>query len=358
MARQFDDGFDTYGNNTSLVSGLPWDVVSNSQTAITSDSRFAPPAGLPGGCLVSSQNGYLRKNMSGNLTTIIVGFGFKAAALPATAPVDMVEFWDAGNYQVSLALTSNGALQFYRGNGSNVSLSTPIGAATPNGTIQPNIWYGIIAVVTFNGSTGSVTLYLNGSSTAAIASTGLNTAPTGNAWANMVSIGTPTPNFPTGQNPRYDDFFCWDTTGSVNNAAPLTDVRIISKVPSAAGNYTNWTANGLASNWQNVSQMPPNSSDYNADNTPGTKDSYHVPSAGLTVAPLSVTVRASLWRDDAGPHTPSLMVRSGSTDGVGAALPAIGSSPAYFDTQFNDPATSSPFTAAGADAIEIGVVEG
>lgn len=360
MARQFDDGFDIYGNATAFVAGYPWDTVSGPVVSSTADGRFAPPAGLPGGCASTPQNNWIRKNLVGNQATLIVGFGFKAAALPGSGQAGILDFWDSGNFQLNLAVTAAGALQFWRGNGlapggGGQPLSVQVGATSPNGTIQPNVWYGIIVVVTFNGSTGSVAIYLNGSATALISSSGLNTAPSGNAWANMVSIG----NINNNMSSKYDDFFCWDSTGAVNNAAPLTDVRIITKVPSQAGNYTNWTPNGLASNWQNVSQMPPNVADYNANNTPGTKDSYGVPSAGLALSPLSVTVRASLWRDDGLTHTPSLMVRSAGTDGVGAALPALGSSPAIFDTQFvNDPATGAPWTAAAADAAEIGVVEG
>lgn len=350
---QFADGFDNYGNNYSLTNGYPWDKV-NGVTVITSDYRFAPPPGAVGGCASGSGGNYLRKNLTSNQSTVIVGFGMKFTALPSSAQ-DFLYFWDNNNEQMGLAINSLGQLQFYRGNGQQPGsggqpLNTAIGSASPNGTIAANTWYGFVVQITISSSNGSIACYLNGSSTPIISATGLNTSGDGNAFTNQVSVGNVLGNLNSW---RADDAFFWDTTGTTNNSIPNTDTRIITKVPNAAGTYTNWvpTPSGNA-NWQNVSQTPPNTSDYNSNDVSGTKDSYKTPVVGISMTPLCTVVRASLWENDAQTHNPSLMIRSNGTDIVGPALPTLTSSPLFYDQLF------SGLTGPLADTCEIGIQEG
>jgi hypothetical protein len=354
MAYQFADGFDNYGTAFVMVAGYPWDFAPNAaEVTSTADFRFAPPAGLPGGCVAMGNSGnVLRKNLSGNLTPLIAGVGFKISALP-TSTAEIISFWDAGTEQCCLTVNNLGALQFFRGAGTG----TAIGAASPNATIAANTWYGVAVQVTFaGGSSGSVAAYLNGSTVALINSTGLNTISSANSYANQVGIGG---NVNAAPSCKYDDFYCFDTTGVFLNALLGGDARIITKMPTGAGNYTNWTPNGLGSNFQNAAVQPPSTSDYNANNVSTTKDSYAMQSAGLGVAPYVVMARASMERDDAGPHTPSIFVRSSSTDSAGVVTPALSASYLFYDAVFqNDPATNAIWTGAGADNAQVGVIEG
>ncbi len=359
MGYQFADPFDQYGNNYTLLAGYPWDTLSSAgvATVLNTDFRFTPPGSLPGGCCSVTQGNYLRKNLGsfqGSLSTPATVFllgGFKLANLPASSPGDIFMFWDTGVQQLCLAVTPNGAAQFYRGNVANA-----IGAITPNGIIQANVWYGAAIAVTVNGSAGSVQLFLNGSGVAAINSTGLNTQATGSPQITQVSIGNSNNNVGV---IKYDDFMVYDTSGAFLNALPGYDPRFFTKLPAAPGNYTNWTPVGLSANWQNASQQPPSTTDYNANNVGGTKDSYVTASAGLASTPFAIIVRASLERDDAGPHTPSLLIRSGGVDATSAVLPALGSSYVFYDyVPQNDPNTVLPWTGPNADAAQLGVVEG
>jgi hypothetical protein len=357
MAYQFSDGFDNYGNNYQMTAGYPWDTVAGGGTAntvVTTDYRFTPPAGVAGGCYVEVSNGsYLRKNLTGNPSTLIVGFGYKLVALPPTNPIDLVTFWDTGTVQACLGVTANGALQFYRG----ATSGTAIGPASTAGTITANTWYGIAVQITFSGSTGSVQCYVNGVAAPTIIGTALNTIETSNAYATQVSIGAIAQQ--SQGNQKYDDFFCFDTTGAFNNSLLGGDARILTPVSASAGNYTNWTPNGLANNWANAANTPPNTSDYNANNTGGTKDSYTMQTTGLSVAPYFVVARASLERDDGGTHTPSLFVRSNSTDSSGVTTPALSSSYSFYDAVFTvDPSTTAAWTSTGADNAQVGIIEG
>lgn len=364
MAYQFADGFDNYGNAYVLTNGYPWDLVQNVTTS-TADFRFTPPGSLPGGCAVcaSGTQNLVRKNLSSNQATIIAGFGVKFPALPAAGVTDFFDLWDVGGSQCCLTVNSSGALQFYRGNNSPLGggfapTTAAIGSITANGTVAPNVWYGMAVQITVGaGTAGSVALYLNGSSTPIINSTGLNNSGSGNAYANQVSIG---PSVTTlGNTTKYDDFYCFDGSGSSLNASLLGDARILTKMPSGAGTYTNWTPTGLATNWQNAAVQPPSLADYNANNVAATKDSYATQLASLAVPPYFVVARASMERDDAGPHTPSLFVRSGSVDAVGVVTPALSAGYLFYDAVFRtDPSTGLVWTGPGADNAQVGVIEG
>jgi hypothetical protein len=363
MAYQFADGFDNYGNNYVMTSGYPWTFTQGMTTSNT-DYRFAPPGSLPGGCLYTSGTQQLvRQSMSGNLSTIILGFGVKFAALPGSGVQDFCDFWDSGGCQCCLTVNSNGALQFYRGNGSTLggsfgpTANGAVGAISANATITAGAWYGIAVQVTVaTGTSGAVAAYVNGSPTAAISSTGINTSGDGNSYANQVSVGSMTQNIGV---MKFDDFYCFDTTGATQNSLLGGDARILTKMPASAGNYTNWTPAGLANNWANAAVQPPNTTDYNLNNTPGTIDSYTMQVASLGVAPYFVLARASLTRDDAGPHTPTVFVRSGSTNSAGTVTSALTSSYLFYDAIVpNDPNTSSAWTATGADNAQVGIIEG
>jgi hypothetical protein len=353
MAYQFADGFDNYGTPPySMGAGYPWDALNNTPQT-NADVRFNPPGALPGASLQCGvSNTYIRKNLTSNQATVMMGFGFKTTSLPGSN-VSICAWWDTGTQQVSLVLNPNGALQFYRGN----AVGTAIGAITPNATIAANTWYGISMSVTVDPSAGAVSCFINGNAVAAISSTGLNTRATTNSYSTQVSIGSDSGN--SGMTFRYDDFFCFDSTTGFLNALPSGDTRILTKMPSGAGTYSNWTPNGLGSNFQNAAVQPPSTSDYNANNVSTTKDSYAMQSAGLGVNPIFVMIRASLERDDAGPHTPSLFFRSGTTDGGAVVTPALTSSYLFYDAVVqNDPATSSAWGFTGADSTQIGIIEG
>lgn len=357
MAYQFADGFDNFGNSYTYTSGYPWTTVittGGTVSTTTANVRFAAPGGLSSGAISIPAGSGLITNLSGTPSTLIVGVGIYANALPASGYYNLLTFLDTGTAQCSLTLNANGALQFVRG------LTTAlIGTASPNGTIIPNTWYGYAIQITFSGSVGTASVYLNGAATPVINTTALNNIVTANSYATQVRLANTSSGTGSSSAIVADDFYCFDSTGGFLNALVGGDARIVTKIPSSAGAYTNWTPNGLGLNFQNVAVQPPSLADYNANNTATTKDSYVTQSAGLAVAPYFVMVRASLERDDAGPHTPSLFVRSSSTDSAGVVTPALTSSYVFYDAIFqNDPATSTTWTGPGADNAQIGIIEG
>src|SRR5580658_7451225 len=109
MAFQFTDTFCTI----TSVSQAPYEATSGTITYSSAYARFAPPSGCQGGGVSIGQ--YLRKNLSGNLATLIGFCSYGAPALPGSLNSGIIGFLDNGTIQTFLAVTASGALQFYRG---------------------------------------------------------------------------------------------------------------------------------------------------------------------------------------------------------------------------------------------------
>lgn len=344
---QFADGFDNY----STISQI-WESVFGSASIMSSTyARFAPPAGLTGMGIQFAGTKWATKNLLSNSVTLIVGVPINVLGLPGSGGGAILFVLDSGTIQVWLGVTSTGALQFYRGSGT----SNPIGSATAPSVIQPNVYHFYEAVITIDPSAGSVALYLDGSGIAAINNSGLNTRATSNSWANQVGLGNPTGASAGPLN--YDDLRVFDSTGARDNAV-LGDTRIITKMPTGAGDFAQWTAHGAGSNYACCNEIPPDDdTTYVASSTIAQEDSYAMQSAGLLVAPNFLVVRQRIRKDDSAARGFQGGVRSAGVNGFGPVI-TVPSSYAFFDTPIpNDPNTGFPWTASGADSAQVAKLE-
>jgi hypothetical protein len=332
-AYQFTDGFD---NETSAA--IYEATAGGTITYGTSYARFSPPSGLPG-LGVRVQNAWLQKNMQSNQATFIIKLALNISAIGGGGIIGAL---DSGNFQWMLAYQPSGELQLLRGQTGTVQASTGPGAVTAN------LYTAIEIEVTVGSSTGAVNIWVNG--TPVLSATGLNTQATSNATANQVRIGDCDMN---GMIILLDDFRVWDGSGSAQNAPLGTDSRIVTKLPSSAGLLTGWTPNGAAANWQCVDDNPPDGdTTYVSSTAVNNQDSYQMPTAGLTQAPVMVVARSYIRRDDAGPHTAAVGVQQGSSGALGPTI-TIGSTYQFIDgCILVDPSTGLAFTAGGADTLE------
>lgn len=348
MAYLFCDPFDNY----TLMSSI-WDLVAGTAPTLSATfRRFAPPTGITGqGCGFSS-GAYARKNLPANSVTYIIGFAFYIPALPTGGNCHIVAILDNVTTQVSLGVSASGVLQFYRNEPSG---GVAIGAATAPGIIAAGTWRFAEVQITIDASAGAVAVYLDGSATPAISSTGLNTKNSGNTFGNVLQIGDFSNGLASGI--YYDDVRVFDNTGSADNAM-IGDVRLITKMPSAAGDLSQWTPNGATPNVNCVNSIPPNTSKFVASATITQEDTYDTQSAGLLAAPLFMVARHYAQKDDGAVRTMQQVVRSSGSDFKAPAV-TLASSWAYYDAlvPVNDPHTGAPWTAAAADAAQVGQYE-
>ena len=342
MSFQFTDTFCT----VSALAQSPYEANNGTPTYSSAYQRFTPPSGCLGGGVSIVSSGWLRKNMLSSQATFITFLSYGAASLPGSGFAPILVFLDSGNGQCGLGLSSTGALQFLR-NGTAIGPSSASALISPS--IVPN--HGIETRVTFNGSTGQVQCYLDG--TLVIALTGsLNTITTANAFASQVQIGGTAGAFGFGSAvPFYTDYVrVWDGTGSTQNAIVGLDRQPITKVPSGVGTNSNMTPNGLTPGWKCVSVVPPNSSDYVSANGAAVIDDYVMPSAGLTQAPSMVVASSYYEKDDGATRTYTNGVLSGSSTSVGSTYTANSAYTWVQNCIPLDPATGIAWTASGADA--------
>jgi hypothetical protein len=344
MSYQLIDGFDNYDSAHELWDGIGG---TGSPTYSSTYARFpaAPNCVAQGIRFGSSFNMYKLKNLGSNQATLVFGLAVYFESLPSSGNTSFVGAGTGGFGNFSLAVGSNGSLILQEG----YSGPTIVAQSGP-GVVTAGRYYWIDIEITFNSVSGSVSVYLStpAGGGALFAATGVNTAPNGNNFVNQVVLGqiagTVIPI-------RCDDFHCFDSTGTSLNAILGEGTRVYTKMPNAAGYTTNWTPNGATANWQCVDDVPPDDdTTYVSAATFPQTDGYAVGLAGFTGAVNAVIRRSRIRKDDAGAHTFQNGVRSGSTNGLAAAV-AVGSSYGWTDGVFvDDPNTSAVWTPAAADA--------
>lgn len=344
-AYQFWDGFDHYNSSTEL-----WDSVTGSVSYSSALARYTAPAGLLGQGMKCNGIAYKFKNLLSNESSLYFGFSFLAPQFGTGGR--MVGFNQGGSFQSGVNITSAGGLAMMGGGFGTVLL-----AQSAPSVISTGVWHWLDLLVTFSPSSGSIAAYLDApvGGSPFFTATSLNTANTGNAWIDQFYVGDVGNQF---NGLQLDDFHCHDTTGSAPNSV-LGSSRIYTKKPNGAGYSTLWTPNGASANWQCVDDSPPDGdTTYNSSATAGQIDGYDAPSAGLSSTPNGL-VRRSYIRTDGGAHTFQNGIRSGSSNGLGTAV-SVPSSYGWTDCAtcyVDDPATSAPFTAAAADAVELVIDE-
>jgi hypothetical protein len=145
-----------------------------------------------------------------------------------------------------------------------------------------------------------------------------------------------------------------DDTGTTNNNF-LGEVRIQTIFPTAAGSSTQLTPTGVANNWDNANDIPPNTATYNSSSTTGNRDTYTMGDlSAASVSVLAVQTSTIMKKLDAGIGNMKPALKSGVSVYYGATQSLSASPLLYLDKYENDPATSAAWTQASVNAAEFG----
>jgi hypothetical protein len=339
MAYQFADTFDHYTDATMMYES----VVGTAPSFSTAYARFPQIGSYPNkGVLLAAGSTRIRKNLKSNCVSVI-GFMSYGGPLPASNNFAVMSFWDNGTLQCYLGVTSTGALVLAK-------TATTVLATSALGIISASTLptYGIEVYVKFHGSTGEVTVNLNGQ-TVISHTTGLNTITTANAYASQVPLGNVTG---VGTN-VYTDYICiWDLTGSYQCAMRNLDARKLTKLPTGAGASANFIPSAGA-NYACCNDNPPNDdTNYVSSSTGTNEDSYAMGSAGLGTTPSMVVSKSRVRKDDA--FTRGIQVGAKTALGTNSLGSAVNVSTSYvfYDACLSlNPDTGLPFTDTEADAL-------
>lgn len=215
MACLMVEGFDKYGAanvNATAVNALltagEWTTSAGSNTAIVA------PLSSNGFGLLISGNQNIAKTLAASYSRLIGGFRF-SSTLGANSGITLQ---DTTTAQASVTINTTGTVSVRNGAFAGTALGTSASSITANTS------HYLEFDITF-GNSANYQVWMDGVSI--LSGTG-DTTGSANNNANVILLGGP-----TGTNITFDDFYLFDTAGSVNNAALLTSPRVETQFPVA-----------------------------------------------------------------------------------------------------------------------------
>ncbi len=282
--------------------------------------------------------------------TWVVGFSWKPASIPA-ASRGLLFFLDTAINHVTFNLKSDGTIEARRGGISGTLL------ATSTSVLSAGTTYYLEFYVTIDDAVGVAKLRVNGVLDATLDFSG-DTRNAGNATANVIGYQGAA-NGSDGRTADQDDMYILDgTTGDADqpNNDFLNDVRVEALLPSAAGNYSQFTPSA-GSNYQNVDDAAPNGdTDYNSSSTVAQIDTFAMGNlATATGVVHGCELISYAKKTDAGSSILAPVLRISAADYVGSD-DSLGTGYTYQSDQMYDvsPATGIPFTISEVNALETG----
>jgi hypothetical protein len=295
MAVLFADGFDTWG--TATQPG-PWNSVTYGGGS-TAGGIYTP---------ASSTNsfGVCNKGFTSS-GTLIINFRMALTGVGGTSNCPILVFYDGGTIQCSLVVKNTGKLAFFRGT-STAQLGSDSTFTLSANSVQQDFEVKIVF-----GNTGSCELKVNNVSD--ITASSVDNTATANNTANSMDIGKY--SSPTYGLFSFDHCIIMDSSGSVNNdfIGPKT---ISTLLPTADGNYTDWTAN-TGDRWAAIDDATPDSdTTYISAATVGNKYTAVMGNLGNASVVNAVCLQLLAKKDDASTREISHLLRYSGVDANGA----------------------------------------
>jgi hypothetical protein len=221
MALLWIEGFEGFGITVDSAP-TPTGVYARKYT-VTTESGFRVVTGRHAGyalkfvtstCILAS----------GSLTTdatMVVGLAYKTVNGTSHG---LLAFYDGVTMGMNLRWVSGGNLAVYRG-GTQLAVTAGLG-------LQVNTWYYLEFKVVCNSTTGSFEVRVD--SVNQLSATGQNTKAGSHDYHTAFWIQNV-----AGENPTYDNLYCLDGSGSVNDFLGVQHVA--TSYPDGAGDSAQWT---------------------------------------------------------------------------------------------------------------------
>lgn len=340
MALLFMEGWDWAGDYSDLV-------YSQNFGANRYDGYFTIDTGYGGvgKCLRMDESSRAIFSV-GTLTnpTVVIGAAFQIFSAFYTTS-RMIRFMNSEGAQACIQCYTDGYIKVFRGdyNGTQV-------AVTDDPVVTLSTWHYLEVKMYFHNSAGYVIVKIDGDEV--INETGLDliyqtteTVEFIEFWSNYNAVA------------YWDDIYCCDDSGTKNNDW-LGQCQVKTLSPSSAGNYSQFTPSGEASNYLCVDDIGGVDGDttYVGSNVAGEIDTYDFDDLAITGGQVfAVGVQPCVRLDEGGQRTYKAMVRIGSTD-----YPCSGEKLAMLEYRSNmwymeDSPAGGDWTEAGVNEAEFGV---
>jgi len=279
---------------------------------------------------------YLRKDISGIST---IHFKLHLWIEPsATYSKYIASFWNNNGVQITVMLDTANKVVVRRGDQAGTILGTSI-ASFPNQT-----WCLLEGKLVIADSGGIAQIKMDG--ILEVDFTGDTRNQASDALITNVRLGNP---YATSTNGYYVDNF------SLDDAEWIGNTRIQAKVVNGAGNSTQFTPSS-GQNWENVDEIPPNDADHVSGNANDLLDLYTGSSLiGSVNSIRCVQVQARCNKEGSPtPQNLKLACRTNNTNYLSSSKGIPTTTISLSHIWQNNPNTSSPWSIAEVNALEIG----
>lgn len=246
---------------------------------------------------------------------------------------------------LSLYANADGSLSLYRGTSAGTLLGT-----SATGLVSVGVWYYCELYSVIDDTTGAYEVRIDGVNV--LSGSGVDTRNGGtNPEITVFGLGRQ-----SSDRTFYDDIY-FITGDGVGVSGFQGEITIEGIRPNGAGNYTQLTPTGSATNWQNVDDIPFSTTDYNSSATTGQKDTYAMSNLTATTGTiLGSVIHFAANKNLAGFKKGRRIIRISGTDYNGADTPSLSASVRYFSEVLpTSPATATAWTISEVNAVEAGV---
>lgn len=337
MALRFLDGM---GHYATANIGAKWDSY-NLVTVQPAGGRFG------GGSLYSSgfrSLGQFQKTLDSQASWVI-GFAIYHQGFNSGVPKQtLLQLYDTSLPQVAVVIYRNGLL------GVEVD-GAPLAGGVASTVLSANAWHYVEFQVTISTSIGANTckVFIDGVQVINV-TTGQSTRSVNSANNSANSIQFQGLIAPV----NWDDVYILDGTGSPTT--PFGDQRVFEQYPDSAGDLTQWTPQGFASNWQNVNENPADGdATYNQEATVTDEDLYNLQVTGASGTINGVQVAAMIRKDDVGARSAQTRLKTGGVTFSGTSTALISTFVCLLTEYAVNPDTTIAWTVANLNALQAGV---
>ena len=344
MALLWVEGFEGVGTATGSAPS-PAGVLARKYPGIVDESLMDVEVGRLGGyCIEFNGIQYLNSPDLTTNATMVVGVAIRLADWPVSTAMTLLAFYDGATKGMNIRVTSLGELAVYK--------ADTLVVTTSGVGISKGAWFYLEFKVVC-GATGSYELLVGGVSVLSASPYNTSTLTRHTAFCITQAINNTTL-------PRFDDLYCLDGSGSVNNTF-LGNQKVVGIVPNGdVSGSVEFTPSDVVDHYTLVNENPAtDDTGYVEDDTVGHIDLWEYGSVSDLGAIAGVQINTAVRETDATDFDLLIPVQSNGTDSDGAAQ-AIGSTnyKTLHRVVEEDPDIAGPWTMTSINAARFGVKVG